>query len=247
VTTMSPTEPVQQSDQDALLTAEGVSFGYGSIPVVRDLRLNVRAGEVVSMLGANGAGKTTTLLGLAGELKASGGTVRWLGKAVHSSLNVRAKEGLALVPGDRGVISKLSVKDNLRLGLGDPDYAIELFPELRPLLKRSAGLLSGGEQKILMLARALGARPRLLLADELSLGLAPLIVQRLLEAVRQAADSGVGVLLVEQQVRMALDICDRAYVMRRGRVVMDGTREDLSDMMGIIEGHYLDSSTPSDG
>ncbi len=198
---------------------------------MRDLTLSVRAGEVVSMLGANGAGKTTTLLGLAGELKASTGIVRWLGNAVRSPLNVRAKQGLALVPGDRGIISKLTVNDNLRLGLGDPAYAIALFPELAPLLKRPAGLLSGGEQKILMLARALGAEPRLLLADELSLGLAPLIVQRLLQAVRQAADSGVGVLLIEQQVRMALDICDRAYVMRRGRVVMDGTREDLGKMM----------------
>ena len=231
---------------DAILEVENASFGYGNIPIVRHLSLTVHAGQVVALLGANGAGKTTTLLGVAGELRCAEGTVRWLGRETKAPLHVRAKQGLGFVPGEQAITPSLNVRDNLRLGRGTTDAALELFPELRPMLRRQGGLLSGGEQKMLSMARAVAARPRLLLVDEISQGLAPLATKRLLAAVRRAADEfGVGVLLVEQQVRQALDLCDRAYVMRRGEIVMEGAGVELGRMMHEIEAHYLDESIGS--
>lgn len=141
---------------------------------------------------------------------------------------------------------QLTAGGNLRLGRGEMADALELFPELEPLLRRKAGLISGGEQQILTLARALASKPRLLLADELSLGLAPLVVRRLMAAVRRAADQGVGVLLVEQQARQALDIADRAYVMRRGRVELEGRSDDLAGQLAQIEESYLAGPSVTD-
>jgi ABC-type branched-subunit amino acid transport system ATPase component len=223
-----------------LLRAVDLAVGYGPISVVHDVNLHVSAGEVIALLGPNGAGKTTLLLGLAGELSPSRGRVEWLGRSVRSRMHVRCKEGLGFVPGERSVIFGISVLDNLRLGQGDIDLALDLFPELRPLLRRQGGLLSGGEQQILSLARALSRAPKLLLIDELSLGLAPMIVARLLEAVRSAAEAGVGILLVEQQVQSALLISDRAYVMGRGNVVMSGASHELLGRLEDIEGAYLE-------
>lgn len=140
---------------------------------------------------------------------------------------------------ERAVITALSTHGNLRLGRGSPHDAVELFPELEPLRKRRAGLLSGGEQQMLTLGRALAANPKLLLVDELSLGLAPIIVQRLLVAVRAAADTGVGVLLVEQHAGEALSIADRVVVLRHGQVVLSGTADELRDQIGDIESAYL--------
>jgi len=133
----------------------------------------------------------------------------------------------------------LSVQDNLRLGRGSVSDALELVPELRPLLRRRVGLLSGGEQQMLTLARALASRPSVLLADELSLGLAPLILDRLLQLARRAADDGVAVLIVEQQARKALRYCDRGYVLARGRVMLEGTASELRDQLPEIEATYL--------
>jgi branched-chain amino acid transport system ATP-binding protein len=140
------------------------------------------------------------------------------------------------VPEERSIFGGLSTEENLRVGRGDRDSALELFPELRPLLKRPAGLLSGGEQQMLTLARALAREPTILLADELSLGLAPKVVQRLLIAVREAADEGIGVLLVEQHVKQALKVADRVYVMRRGRIVLKGTSNEVAPR---LEDAYL--------
>jgi len=221
------------------LAAEGLCVGYGSIPVVNQLDLVVRPGEMVALLGANGAGKTTTLLALAGELKPTAGTVRMFGEAVTKPLHVRCSQGMGFVTEEKSVIFGLSVIDNLRLGRGDIDLAFRLFPELERLRGRKAGLLSGGEQQILTLARALSREPRVLLADELSLGLAPLVVERLVRALRDAADRGVAVLLVEQQVRTALTACDRAYVLRRGRIVLEGATSDLVNDIEAIEATYL--------
>src|SRR5436190_20624513 len=201
-----------------LLAARKLSAGYGAIPVLIDLDLHVDAGEVVALMGSNGAGKTTTLMTLAGRLQATAGTVEWMGKAVRTPLHRRARAGLRYVSEERSIIRGLTTLDNLRLGPGPVADALERFPELEPLLKRPAGLLSGGEQQILTLARALAGDPEVVLADELSLGLAPLVVERLMEALRDAASHGVGVLLVEQQVRAALAVADRGYVLRRGRV-----------------------------
>ncbi|WP_210593070.1 ABC transporter ATP-binding protein [Streptomyces sp. GESEQ-35] len=221
-----------------LIEARAVAAGYGTRPVVRDLDIEVRPGEVVALLGPNGAGKSTTLRVLAGDLAAMSGEVRWLGDARRSPLHRRAREGLAYV-GERAVFTGLDTAENLRVGRVTTDRAVALFPELGTRLTTGAGMLSGGEQQMLSLARALCRSPRLLLADELSLGLAPLVVDRLLRAVREAADQGLGALLVEQHVRKVLDIADRVYVLRRGRVVMTGTPKELRQDLDAIESSYL--------
>jgi branched-chain amino acid transport system ATP-binding protein len=207
---------------------------------VTDLNVQVGEGEVVALLGPNGAGKTTTLLTLAGALAPIRGSVRVDGSASKAPLHLRARRGLALVTEERSVLMGLTVAENLRLGRCDAGRALELFPELKPLLGRRCGLLSGGEQQIVTLARALARGPRLLLADELSLGLAPLVVARLLAAVRRAAtDLGIGVLLVEQHVTHALRIADRAYVMRRGQVVLSGTAAEVAGRVDDLAASYV--------
>jgi branched-chain amino acid transport system ATP-binding protein len=206
-----------------------LAAGYAGHPIVSDLNLQVARGDVVALLGANGAGKTTALLTLAGHLPPLAGEVHFDGHHVTASLHWRARAGLAYVPEGRSVFRRLSTAQNLRVARGDPAIALELFPELRPLLKRPAGLLSGGEQQMLTLGRALSRLPKLLLADELSLGLAPLLVERLLAAVREVADkAGTGVLLVEQHAQRALAYADRAYVMRRGAVVLSGSADEVA-------------------
>lgn len=222
-----------------LVEAEGLDAGYGSVVVVRDLDLTVGAGEVVALLGPNGAGKSTTLLTLSGDLPPLGGTVRWNGAVAKAPLHVRARAGLGLVTEERSVFMRLTARENLRVGCRDIEPALDLFPELRARLDVRAGLLSGGEQQMLSLARALARRPKLLLADELSLGLAPLVVKRLLGAVRRAADDGVGVLLVEQHVSKVLEIADRVCVLRRGKVQIAGTATQLRDRLTDIEDSYL--------
>ena len=226
-----------------LVEAEGLQAGYGSVVVVRDLDLQVRAGEVVALLGPNGAGKSTTLLTLSGALSPLGGVVRWNGAATKAALHARARQGLGLVTEERSVFMRLTARENLRVGCRDIAAALELFPELESRLDVKAGLLSGGEQQMLTLARALARRPSLLLADELSLGLAPLVVNRLLSAVRRAADDGVGVLLVEQHVSKVLDIADRVYVLRRGRVELAGRADELRGRLAEIESSYLSASS----
>jgi len=224
----------------ALLEAWGLSAGYGGTTVVRDVDISVAAGEVVALLGANGAGKTTTLLTLSGDHPASGGEVVLFGVPTKAPLSVRASLGLAMVPEERSVFGSLTVRENLRVARSDEGRALDLFPELVPLLDRRAGLLSGGEQQILSLARALARSPRLLLADELSLGLAPRIVRRLLDAVDDAARTGdVGVLLVEQHARQALRVADRVLVMRRGGIVLNAPAEEVRADPSLLEDTYL--------
>jgi branched-chain amino acid transport system ATP-binding protein len=229
--------------KSALLDVDKVALGYGRIPVVKEVSLKVNAGEVVALLGANGAGKTTTLLGILGELDPLGGTISYLGSIERSPLYARARRGIAYVSEERSVIFSLTTLDNLRLGRGPVERALEIAPELKRLLHRRAGLLSGGEQQILTVARALASEPKVLLADELSLGLAPKVVDRLLGTVKDAAERGVGVLLVEQHVRSALAIADRAYVLRRGRMVMEGPTAELRSRIAEVQANYLASET----
>jgi len=206
-----------------ILQVEGLYAGYGDLAAVRDLNLVVHAGEIVALLGPNGAGKTTTLLTLAGAIPSLGGKVMWNGKATSASLHRRVRSGMGFIPEERSVISKLTVRENLRLGRGSVNDAVRYFPQLEPLLRRSAGLLSGGEQQMLTLARCLASKPSLMLVDELSLGLAPIVVKSLLSALRSAAtETGTAVLMVEQQVHRALSVADRWYLLRHGHLVGSG-------------------------
>jgi branched-chain amino acid transport system ATP-binding protein len=224
----------------ALLAARGLAAGYHGHPVIEGVDLEVAAGEVLVLLGANGAGKTTTLRALAGELAPIAGEVLLDGLPTRASVDRRARRGLAFVPEERAVYNKLTVHENLKVGRCSVEGALELFPELKPLLKRSAGLCSGGEQQMLALAKALARRPKCLLADELSLGLAPRVVSRLLDAVRAAADTqSLGVLLVEQHVSKALAVADRVQVMRRGRIVLQGRASDFIDRGDELQALYL--------
>ena len=225
---------------ETLIEAKGLSAGYGKMAVVHDVDLRVDAGEVVALLGPNGAGKTTTLLTLAGELTPIAGEVEFLGALTKAPMHVRCRNGLGYVTEERSVIMDMSVADNLKLARVTPADAFEFFPALERIMDRRAGLCSGGEQQMLSLARALGRRPKMLLADELSLGLAPIIVVNLLEAVRNAAaNQGIGVLLVEQHVRQALRIADRVYVMRRGRIALSGTPAEVASQLDEVEAAYL--------
>jgi branched-chain amino acid transport system ATP-binding protein len=232
----------------ALLECRGLAAGYGSMAVVRDLDLRVEPGEVVALIGPNGAGKTTTLLTIAGELPPIAGEVVFRGATTKAALFKRARSGMGFVTEERSVFLSLTTEENLRVAGIAPAAAVEVFPELEPLMGRTAGLLSGGEQQMLTLARAVARDPKLLLVDELSLGLAPLIVKRLLETVRRVAtEKTAGVLLVEQHVRQALHIADRVYVMQRGRIVITGTADEVGGRIDEVEATYLSNrATPPD-
>jgi branched-chain amino acid transport system ATP-binding protein len=230
---------------DELLVVDHLYAGYEGVPVVRDLSLQVLEGEVVALLGPNGAGKTTTLLTISALLACIQGDVRVFGHSIRrQSASKLAREGLAHVTEDRSLFYELTVKENLRLGChgqrGELNMVLEFFPQLRPLLGRKAGLLSGGEQQMLALARAVAARPRLLLLDEMSLGLAPVIVERLLPIVRDVAvATGSGVLLVEQHVELALEVADRAYVLAHGDLVLEDRAATLLQNKAILEASYM--------
>ena len=218
-----------------------ITAGYGGPPAVFDINLEVRSGEVVALFGPNGAGKSTTIWALAGILPCMQGFRRWRGRPTTSPLHRLARDGLMLVPEGGSVITALSARANLQIGRGGIRAALEYFPELEALLERPAGLLSGGEQRMLVLARALAGEPRALLVDELSLGLAPIVLDTLYAALRQAASkNNIAVLLVEQQARRALSICDRWYLLSGGTIRGEGDRDTTIDEPELA---YLASMT----
>jgi branched-chain amino acid transport system ATP-binding protein len=230
----------------SVLELDHVSAGYDGIPVVRDLSLHVEEGEVVALLGPNGAGKTTTLLTVSGLQPAIAGEVRVLGKVVDDRApHLLARSGVAHVPEGRALFPSLTVADHLKIAAprkAKADLAVvdRYFPALTRLMDRKAALLSGGEQQMLALARALLVAPRLLMIDEMSLGLAPIIVQDLLETVRTVArEAGCAVLLVEQHVQLALGSADRAYVLSHGDLILEGNTKDLIDDPRLLESSYL--------
>ncbi len=228
-----------------LLELQQLTLGYTSSPVVRDLDLTVGAGEVVALLGPNGAGKTTTLRAASRLIDPLGGTIRFNGEDTRDRTTVQlARAGLVQMTDERSVFRGLTVEEHFRLRHRgqtlDRDTAYEYFPALAKLARRRAGLLSGGEQQMLGLGRALARRPTVLMVDELSLGLAPVIVKRLLPILRRYADeSGAGVLLIEQHVQMALSIADRGYVLVHGDVVLEGPAERLLQDRDLLMASYL--------
>ena len=232
-----------------VLRVEGVVAGYADLAVVRDLRLSVGESEIVALLGANGAGKTTTLLAISGLLAPMAGEIWFLDRRIDrlQAHNI-ARLGVGHVTSDRALFYGLTTRENLQLGAPKGglqlESVLEWFPALEGLLERRTGLLSGGEQQMVALARALVGRPRLLMVDEMSLGLAPIIVDRLLERLRQLAnEAGFSVLLVEQHVNLALDLADRVYVLSRGVVSYEGSPTELRQRPELIEAAYLGTPT----
>ncbi len=230
----------------ARFVVEKVSVHRAHLPVVHDLDLVVDGGSISVLLGSNGAGKTTLLEGLSGVIPIAGGRIALDGAELHKAhADARARGGLAHVEQGRTVFRQLTTEENLLVGAGaaaSVDWAYELFPELAQRRTLRAGLLSGGEQQMLVVARALLCRPKVLLIDEMSAGLAPIVVTRLMKTVRELADRGLAVLLVEQFAALALAVGDRAYVLRRGRIVYDGSCAELRGASDRLHQLYLGTS-----
>ena len=215
-----------------------LSIAYGKLRALKGVSLGVRAGEVVSLIGSNGAGKSTLLRGIAGLLVPTGGAIRFDGAALARQPAHRiARRGIRLVPEGRGLLARMTVWENLQMGLyagtaaghgaQEIETALERFPVLRERRTQLAATLSGGEQQQLAIARALVARPRLLMLDEPSLGLAPLLVKEIFQIIRRLKADGVTILLVEQNARQALQIADRGYVLEAGQIVLEGPAAEL--------------------
>ena len=230
--------PEAGASPPAMLSVCGLKVRYGGIEAVRGIDLEVWAGEVVALIGANGAGKTTTLKAITGGLDAAAGEVRFAGQSLLGmAAHQRVRLGMAIVPEGRGVFARMTVLDNLMMGAftrndskavqSDLEQMLQTFPRLRERLSQLAGTLSGGEQQMLAMARALMSRPRLLLLDEPSMGLSPLMVASIFDVIRSVSRTGTTLLLVEQNAQLALQTAHRAYVMESGEVSMQGSASSL--------------------
>jgi branched-chain amino acid transport system ATP-binding protein len=232
-----------------LLRAENLELAYGEVPAVRDVSFDVAEGEIVTLIGANGAGKSTTMRGIAGAMLPRRGRITFDGKDVtRLPAHARALAGIALVPEGRRVFPALSVRENLEMGgfrfrrdrgrmRTQLESMLDMFPRLRERAAQPAGTLSGGEQQMLALSRALMSAPRLLCMDEPSLGLAPLVVQDIFKSIRAANALGTSVLLVEQNARYALETASRGYVLQTGTIIAAGTCADLKQDERVKEAY----------
>ena len=232
-----------------MLKVENIEVRYGGVPVIHDVSLEVHAGELISVVGANGSGKTTLLKTISGTLHPTKGSIEFENEDIGKSSTVDiVRRGITYVPEERRIFGPLSVEENLRLGayiLNDNeaieksiDYVYSLFPILKERGKQKGGTLSGGEQQMLAIGRGLMARPKLLMLDEPSLGLMPKLVDEMLEAVAKLKGEGITILLVEQNVREALELADRGYVLQTGRTIYDGRGQELLET-DIIKKAFL--------
>jgi branched-chain amino acid transport system ATP-binding protein len=239
----------------ALLKVENVRAGYGPIEVLKGISLEVHEGEIVTIIGANGAGKTTTLLGLSGCNRVRSGSIRFNGQAIENLPSHEiVKRGLCQSPEGRKIFPRMTVLENLQLGAftrrdhtgirADIERMFDLFPILRQRQKQPGGTLSGGEQQMLAVARALMGRPKLLLLDEPSLGLAPLIVLKIFDVIRELNRQGMAILLVEQNARMALKLAHRGYVMETGTITLSARADELLNDRRV-QSAYLGEATHS--
>ena len=223
---------------EPILTVSDLTVHYGGIEAVKGISLEVMEGEIVTLIGANGAGKSSTLRSIAGLVKPAGGTITFRGDNITGRDSaVIVKKGITLVPEGRRIFPDLTVLENLKVGAYlrrdeiavDIQWVYELFPRLKERSWQAGGTLSGGEQQMLAVGRALMARPKLIMMDEPSLGLAPLVVRDIFSIIRQINRQGVTILLIEQNANMALKVADKAYVMETGRITMSGTGRELLD------------------
>ena len=232
----------------ALLEITNLSLGYGKIAAVKEISLSVNEGQVVCLIGANGAGKTTTLRGLSGLLSPRGGEIRFAGEKIGGAKPHRiARAGLIHVPEGRQVFAEMTIADNLKMGgylIADRalmkqrlEHVLDLFPRLRQRLTQLAGSLSGGEQQMLAIGRALMAEPRLLLLDEPSLGLAPLVVEEIFALIARLKKEGKTILVVEQNAQMALEIADHAYVLESGKMKLSGPASEVAANPMVLEAY----------
>ncbi|PLS18453.1 ABC transporter ATP-binding protein [Bacillus sp. M6-12] len=235
-----------------MLKVENINVFYGNIQAIRDVSIEVNEGEIVTLIGANGAGKSTLLKTVSGLLKPKQGQILYEGKSINGKpAQSIVKQGISHVPEGRRIFANMSVEENLELGAflrkdkagirEDMEKVYELFPRMRERLKQQAGTLSGGEQQMLAMGRALMARPRLLLLDEPSMGLAPLLVKTIFRIIEEINKTGTTILLVEQNANLALSIAHRAYVVETGRIVLSGSAEELTASeqvkMAYLGGH----------
>ena len=221
-----------------LLRVHDLKIAYGGIQAVKGIGFELHAGETVCLIGANGAGKTTTLNAIAGVLPIAGGDIHYKGERINAlPAHRRLRAGIALVPEGRGIFTRLTVEENLRMGAysrsdnaaieSDLERVYTMLPRIKERLPQVAGTLSGGEQQMVAIGRALLSRPRLLLLDEPSMGLAPLVVEKIFEVVQSVAREGVTILLVEQNANLALEFAQRGYVMESGKITLTGSGGDL--------------------
>ena len=233
-------EQATQRTGEVLLQVKGLKVSYGGIQAVKGVDFEVRQGELVSLIGSNGAGKTTTMKAITGLQPVRNGDIQFLGKSIRGkgAWDI-AREGLVMIPEGRGIFTRMTIIENLQMGAflrkdkaavaEDLERMLQLFPRLQERRSQLAGTMSGGEQQMLAMARGLMARPRLLLLDEPSMGLAPLLVHQIFETILDINDQGTTILLVEQNAHMALSIADRGYVLETGAVVLAGQADELID------------------